>query len=171
MKKGFTLIELLVVVLIIGILSAIALPQYTTAVEKSRMSEAFVTMGSLQKAIDVYLTSNGMPSSSGWVSFTGEESIGDIELSCLIQDDFYCETKNFTYYAHCFSSGCEIAAFRATIENIMDMTSLYKLSFIKETAAGTWNKICWTENENIGTKICKSLKSQGWTSETPEDLI
>ncbi len=59
MKKGFTLIELLVVVLIIGILSSVALPQYQKAVLKSRASEAWTNLKNLNMASSAYCLEGG----------------------------------------------------------------------------------------------------------------
>lgn len=60
MNKGFTLIELLVVVLIIGVLSAVALPQYTTAVEKSRAAEALTLSSAARGAAERYFFQKGI---------------------------------------------------------------------------------------------------------------
>ena len=64
MNKAFTLIELLVVVLIIGILAAIALPQYQKAVLKSHFVQTKALAETLAKAQNVYYLANGFYSQS-----------------------------------------------------------------------------------------------------------
>ena len=59
MRKGFTLIELLVVVLIVGILSAIALPQYRKVVAKSRIATMLPLAKAIVNAKEVYYMQNG----------------------------------------------------------------------------------------------------------------
>lgn len=84
---GFTLIELLVVIIIIGILSAIALPSFLNQAAKARASEARVNIGSLNRAQQTYYLENQQFAQDDGTSTAIEK------LSLGISDN----TSNYTY--------------------------------------------------------------------------
>ena len=83
-NAGFTLIELLVVIIIIGILSAIALPSFLNQANKARQSEAKTYIGSMNRAQQAYYLENAQ-----FVS--DQTSFEDLAMGIST------ETDNYTY--------------------------------------------------------------------------
>ncbi|MEH2420605.1 MAG: type IV pilin-like G/H family protein [Nostoc sp.] len=82
-NEGFTLIELLVVIIIIGILSAIALPSFLNQANKAKQSEAKTYIGSMNRAQQAfYLEKN---------SFASQADFGTLGLGIATQ------TTNYVY--------------------------------------------------------------------------
>ena len=156
MQKAFTLIELLVVVLIIGILSAIALPQYEKAVEKSRAAEALILLKHLHEIGKIYSLSNP---GEGNVSFENlgvelpagykfTDSSEDGEVYC---NNYWCVMTNSTAWGD-YPYGNPDAPAMLRCNDYEGEDCLYGLQVLGGNDANYGRIICMNND-----KWCKSL--------------
>jgi len=156
MKKGFTLIELLVVVLIIGILSSIALPQYTVAVEKSRAAEIWEMVHNINQAWE--LQNMADPSSLSTVKpqdimeFSGGKWSSDGKRYC---------TKNFTYDMRWSDTNIYRCTPKSDCSGCTSGTIIYEFPNMRTRLSEDYDEpvTCWYKSETgPGKKICNSFK-------------
>ena len=144
-KQAFTLIELLVVVLIIGILAAVALPQYTVAVDKARVTTSFPIARALKDAQARYYMANN--------TYSDPVENLDIDLPCEIQPSdpslLSCPTGTIDNLVGNLPAldACRIGVY---------YKGIIRVDFYLEHSSRP-NEIICVPKTDAGTRLCKAL--------------
>ena len=143
-NKGFTLIELLAVVLIIGILTAIAVPQYRKSLERSRVAEAYMVAPAIYDSVRRWADENNKKLPSRNINPILEEDVispwtAEFDLNMLDinlkgkrdeNDAHKWQTKNFEYAV--FKGPCLLNANRAGEVSCRDVLVTFRRGKYKD---------------------------------------
>ena len=165
--KGFTLIELLVVVLIIGILAAVALPQYRKAVVKARLAQVTAMVDAAKKGVELYLLENGYLSSGSEV-LTTEPSPLDVQIPGEYDGDGFYTTKAGRVKVISSINRVEIAYDSSHTSSGSERFFDATFTLEKNTTAPWFVSFVFSENEEDLAIICRWLKEQGYPSEVDD---
>ena len=124
LERGFTLVELLIVVVIVGILSAVALPQFLTQTKKAAATEGTQQASSIAKQAAAYYLENG--------------SLGTVDTDCSDYAGTIVDTNtNFTYACSGTKDAFVVTATgKATNDNTKGVT----VTFTGNLTDGTFSK-------------------------------
>ena len=153
MKKGFTLIEFLVVVLIIGILAAVALPQYQVAVAKARMVQLVTLANSVAQAEERYFLEYGQ--------YTTDWEYLDIEINGTVNNATLTNPAGWKLVLHDYVEGTWWESITATDTRLPIKQLLFSFTHAQSSHKG--KRMCYTDTDNkLGNTLCKNV-----TGDTP----
>ncbi len=149
-NRGFTLIELLVVVLIIGILSAVALPQYQVAVAKSRLSALIPNVRALKDGLELYYLANGAyPSNDASVTDFGFDI--DVAPGCSQSGSVnWISCPNNIFYDRLDND-------RPTVLGVNQNVKLAYLLWLNHSAYPGEARCIAGNSDLTANKVCKSM--------------
>ncbi len=135
-QKGFTLIELMIVVAIIGILAAIAIPQYQTYVAKSQVARVMAEVGALRTAAEACILDGKLTP----VLSTATPTATECNLGSTTSNLLGAATKIDTGLMVDLGSATDNGSIEATFgTNAAVAIATKKLTWTRAAASGTWS--------------------------------
>jgi prepilin-type N-terminal cleavage/methylation domain-containing protein len=126
--RSFTLVELIIVVIIVGILASLGLTQYANVVEKSRLAEAKVRIGTMRQLAYTYYLENG--------------DISALQYADVGVDNTCTSTDYYRYYRNLYPAYLTLVAARCTSggksPNASREYRVY-LEYYPDTGAQAWH--------------------------------
>ncbi len=137
-EKGFTLVELMVVVVIIGILAAVAIPQFAGIIDNSKLKADIATGKTIKDAIDRYYVDNG--------AYPFGTTITSSEVVKTLLDDSSATTQSLNHVKYLNSQPAVSQGTGGTtyfdsvfVVNANGNVSVYKLSGTSVGSTPAWS--------------------------------